>query len=128
MGTLILPGSGLVYLDASAIIDSMHDDSVSLRQMLDHAREAVEFTRDRSRQDIENDRLLSLALVRLCQIIGEAARRVSAAKQHQHPEIRWPQIISFRSHGYDTIDYNILWRILTTAVPALILALEELVP
>jgi uncharacterized protein with HEPN domain len=54
-----------------------HDDVVSLRQMLDHAREAADLVKQRVRADLDQDRVLSLALVQLCQILGEAASRVS---------------------------------------------------
>jgi uncharacterized protein with HEPN domain len=108
-----------------------HDDSVSLRQMLDHAREAVALFQNRSRSDLDTDRVLSLALVRLAEIIGEAATRVSMPRRKQHTEIPWSQIISLRNrliHGYDTIDFDILWQILTVDLPELIAKLEKIVP
>lgn len=60
------------------------DDSVSLRQMLDHAREAVALVRDRARDELDTERVLSLALVQLAQILGEAATRVSASRRARH--------------------------------------------
>jgi uncharacterized protein with HEPN domain len=44
--------------------------------MLDHAREAVALARNKTRQDLDRDRLLQLALTRLVEIVGEAASRV----------------------------------------------------
>lgn len=44
-----------------------------LNDMLDHSREAVAFVAGKSRADLDADRLLSLGLVRLLEIIGEAA-------------------------------------------------------
>lgn len=41
--------------------------------MLDHAREALEMSRGRSRQDLDRDRQFNLALVRLMEIVGEAS-------------------------------------------------------
>jgi uncharacterized protein with HEPN domain len=52
---------------------SHHDDLVSLRHMLDHAQEAVNLTRGRVRGDLDANRLLELSLVRLMELIGEAA-------------------------------------------------------
>ena len=49
---------------------SRHDDSVSLQHMLDHAREAVAFIHNRSRSDLDADRMLSLALVRLLRLLA----------------------------------------------------------
>ncbi len=110
---------------------SKHDDSVSLRQMLDHAREAVAFLQSRCRSDLDSDRMLSLALVRLCEIVGEAAARVSRPRRKRHPEISWSQVVDLRNrliHGYDTINFDILWQILTVDLPALIATLEKIVP
>ncbi len=56
---------------------SRHDDYVSLRQMLDHARESVVMIRPHTRSDLDSNRMLSLALIQLAQIVGEAANRVS---------------------------------------------------
>ncbi|MFI5402876.1 MAG: DUF86 domain-containing protein [Planctomycetota bacterium] len=56
---------------------SQHDDAVSLGQMRDHAREAVEMAAGRSRADLQSDRQFQLALTRLVEIVGEAAGRVS---------------------------------------------------
>jgi len=91
-----------------------HDDLVSLRQMLDHAREAVSFVEGRARQDLDTERVLTLALVQLLQIIGEAAGRVSPSRRAECPEVPWSEIVALRNrliHGYDTIDLDILWEI-----------------
>lgn len=66
---------------------SRREDSVLLRHMLDHAVEAIEVTRNRSRVDLDSDRLFNLALVRLIEIVGEAASRVSPELQAAHPDI-----------------------------------------
>lgn len=94
---------------------TQHDDMVRLRHMLDHACEAAEFVRNKSRNDLDTDRVLSLALVRLLEIVGEAANRVSNDLQAQYPQIAWRQIVSLRNrliHGYDAVDMDILWQIL----------------
>lgn len=41
--------------------------------MLDYAREAVAFVRGKRQTDLEDSRVLQLALVRLIEIVGEAA-------------------------------------------------------
>jgi uncharacterized protein with HEPN domain len=54
-----------------------HEPRIPLRHMLDHAREAYALIQNKSREDLDADRPLNLALVRLLEIIGEAASRVS---------------------------------------------------
>ena len=108
---------------------SVDRDAVSLRQMLDHAREAAELLRGRNRSDLDSDRLLQLALVRLIEIVGEAANRMSEQAQRQHPEIPWAQIISTRNrliHGYEFVDYDILWQTVTGDLPVLVDQLERI--
>jgi uncharacterized protein with HEPN domain len=58
---------------------SRHEGDVRLRHMLDHAREAVTMTRGSARTDLDIDRRLNLSLVRLLEIVGEAAARVPSA-------------------------------------------------
>ncbi len=40
------------------------EDEIRLRHMLDYAREAADLVRDKNRQDLDYDRVLSLALVK----------------------------------------------------------------
>jgi uncharacterized protein with HEPN domain len=49
--------------------------TLPFRHMLDHAQEAAVLAQGKSRADLDRDRLLELALVRLLEIIGEAASR-----------------------------------------------------
>jgi uncharacterized protein with HEPN domain len=97
--------------------------------MLDHAREAVLMTQGKTRADIDTDRQLNLALVRLLEIIGEAAARTSEEDRARYRTIPWPEIISLRNrliHGYDSVDFDILWNIITKDLPPLIEKLESL--
>jgi len=43
-----------------------HDDSVALRQMLDHIEEALDLSKDRELSDLDSDRMFFLALLKLC--------------------------------------------------------------
>jgi len=108
---------------------SMRDDAVSLKDMLNHACEAVALLGDTSREAFRNHRVLQLALTRLVEIVGEAANRVSAATRQAHSDLPWPRIIGTRNwlvHGYDVIDYDLLWDTVTTDLPPLIAALRKI--
>jgi uncharacterized protein with HEPN domain len=77
-------------------------DSARLHHMLNHALEAQELMRGRTRADLDSDRVLMLALVRLLEIVGEAAGRVSRGYRDAHPTIPWLQIVGLRNrqiHG-----------------------------
>ena len=96
--------------------------------MLDHAREASSLVQSRTREDLDADRQLNLAIVRLLEIIGEAAARVPEEERTRFAGIPWLQIISLRNrliHGYDDVDPDIIWNILTVDLPPLIEILNK---
>jgi len=107
-----------------------HDPMVRVRHMLDHAREAVEMVRGRSRADLDTDRQLNLALVRLMEVIGEAAARVPEEFRGRYRQLPWRQAAGMRNrliHAYDVVDFDILWTILTEDLPPLIAQLQDIV-
>jgi uncharacterized protein with HEPN domain len=106
-------------------------DLARLQHMLRHAREAVTLAQGRTRGALDSDRLLNLALVRLLEIVGEAAGRVSKKECARHPDIPWAQITGMRHrliHGYDAVDFDILWQVVTVDLPPLIGILEKILP
>jgi len=108
---------------------SQHNTGVSLRQILDHALEAVAMTEGKTRADLDKDRQLNLALVRLLEIIGEAATRIPKEDQARFTDISWPEIVSLRNrliHGYDTVDFDIVWQIIKQDLPGLIESLKKI--
>jgi len=108
---------------------SDHDDDITLRQMLDHAREASDIVREISEENFLADRLRYLAVTRLVSIVGEAATRLSQEKRDQLFQIPWRQIIGFRNiliHSYHRIDDPTLWQVLKKDLPQLIDELDTL--
>jgi uncharacterized protein with HEPN domain len=110
---------------------SRHEGTVRLRHMLDHAREAVAMVYGKTRRHLDTDRKLNLALVRLLEIVGGAANRTPQDERARYPRIPWPRIVGLRNrliHGYDSVDFDILWEIVKRDLPALIATLEQIVP
>lgn len=107
---------------------SQRDDRIPMSQMVEHAREALDLIRGLTREQLRGNRLLQLGLVKLIEIVGEAARRVSAETQARHPEVPWRKAIATRdrlTHGYDVIDYGVVWDTITEHFPPLVAALER---
>jgi uncharacterized protein with HEPN domain len=110
---------------------SKHEATVRYQHMLDSARKARALMQGKTREDLDNAWVDTLALVRLLEVIGEAANRVPNEEQKQHPEIPWSQIIGLRNrliHGYDAIDLDILWQIMSQDLDPLIAGLEAIIP
>jgi uncharacterized protein with HEPN domain len=97
--------------------------------MLDSARDVVDFSRGRSRVDLDSDRKLVLALVKAVEIIGEAAYQVTPVTRQRLPEIPCDDLVGMRHrlvHAYFDVNLDILWRTATDDVPALLRVLERI--
>lgn len=108
---------------------SRHETLVRLRHMLDYSREAVAMAAGKSRRDLDDDRKLNLALVRLLEIVGEAASRTPVPDRLEYPGLPWNEIVGLRNrliHGYDSVDFDILWTIVDRDLPVLIATLEKI--
>ena len=107
---------------------SQRDDSISLRQMLDFAREAKQLLQGKQREDLDTDRVIELATIRLLEMLGEAAGRVSVETRNKLTDIPWQEIVGMRhrlAHGYDEIDLDIVWDVVTVDLPTVIEILEK---
>jgi len=74
-----------------------NEDLVRLSHMLDAAQKAVAFTENRTRDDLDSDEMLTLAVVRLLEIVGEASKNISETLKTTYPEIPWQQIAGTRN-------------------------------
>ena len=108
--------------------DMFRHDRIRLQHMLDAAREAISFARDRTRNDLDMDRQLVLSLVKDIEIVGEAAARITESTRQQTSEIPWEEIVAMRNrlvHGYFDIDLNVVWQTVQIDLPTLIAQLEH---
>lgn len=78
---------------------------------------------------LEADPLLASAIAWQFHIIGEATKRLSQDARAAAPEIPWSDMARLRdrvAHGYDSIDWAILWRIAQSDLPSTVRAIEAL--
>jgi uncharacterized protein with HEPN domain len=107
------------------------DDLVRLHHILDAAREALRFTRDRRREELDHDRQLTWALVKAIEIIGEAAGQLSEEARGSLPSIPWRNIVGMRNrlvHAYFDINLDILWKTVVDGLPPIVAELEPIIP
>lgn len=68
------------------------------------------------------DELIQTWILHNLQILGEAARTISADLKQQHPEVSWQQIAGMRNilvHDYFGIDASIVWAVVELELPVL---------
>ena len=101
---------------------SKHEPLVTLRQIEDFARQAARLGTEGSRAHLDSDWKYQLAAERAVELMGEAANRLPAELRERHAGIPWREIIGMRNrliHGYDGVDYDIIWDVLQTHAPKL---------
>lgn len=109
----------------------MHRDMAYLLDILLHAKDAQEFTRDMDEDAFMADHKCQMAVVRCLEVMGEAVKRVSEDLRKAHPGIPWSSIAKMRDlliHSYDSIDLAEVWGTVQHDIPPLISALERIIP
>jgi uncharacterized protein with HEPN domain len=109
----------------------MWRDDAYLLDMLLAARKVQQFTRDVAWQSFQSDEILQNAVMRMVQIIGEAATGISPEFKQAHSEIPWNQIVGMRHrlvHDYVNIDLARVWEVVQRDIPELIALITPLVP
>ena len=106
------------------------DDSTRLRHILESARKAVRFAQSKGNAGPVKDEILLLAIIRLLEIIGEAATGVSDEFKARHANIPWRQMTSMRNrliHGYFDVEPRLVWQTVATELPSLIKQVETVI-
>lgn len=107
------------------------EDEIRIRHMIEAANATQSFMAERKRSDLDTDQMLSFALARAIEIIGEAASKVSPETRSATPSVPWVQVIAMRNrliHAYFHIDNDVIWITVTEEVPELLLALQTIFP
>lgn len=106
-------------------------DAARLNDIVKAAGAIASFIQGRTEREYAGDLLLRSAVERQVEVIGEAARAISAAFKSAHPEIAWSKIGATRNilaHDYGMVKDDILWRIAVAHVPELLEQVRPLVP
>jgi uncharacterized protein with HEPN domain len=99
--------------------------------MLDAAQTARDLIVESSRESFLSDRRTQLAVWKLLEIIGEAARHVSKAFKDSHPDVPWSGMVGLRNvlaHDYRRVRLDRMWRVVRDDTPKLVEQLAHLVP
>jgi uncharacterized protein with HEPN domain len=98
--------------------------------MRDAARQAMRYCAGRAREDLSEDEMLSLSLIRLLEVIGEAARGLSASLCEKHPEVAWNRIVGIRNrliHGYFDVNLDVVWQTVREDLAPLVARLDSII-
>ena len=107
-----------------------HNDTIRVKHMLAAAKEALAFSEGQSRKDLENNRILVLAIIKSIEIIGEAATKVSKTFQLKYRTVPWSEIVNMRHrmiHAYYDVNLDIVWATVINDLPPLVESLQNII-
>ena len=100
--------------------------------MLRYAEEAVALTQNRSRADLDDDRIFELTLAHLVQNVGTAAETTQRNRRFWNGRLEKERDMLYAlrnriAHETDPMDRNELWHTATVTFPAIIPSLQAIV-
>jgi uncharacterized protein with HEPN domain len=105
------------------------EDKASLYDALSAAEKIERFVRDVDWDGFQANEEKASAVYGQLVILGEACTRLSPEVRAQQDRIPWRQIIGMRNriiHGYQEVNWEIVWQVATEHVPILIAQLSEI--
>lgn len=87
----------------------------------------VRYTSGMTREALAADQLITDAVLRNIEIIGEATKHLPDDVRARMPTIAWRKIAGMRdwlSHVYHSVDPDVVWEAVETGVPELLRAIE----
>lgn len=106
----------------------MRSDEVTLLDIITAGKRIEQFVAGCDRDGFLRDIKSQSAVLHQLLIIGEAAKRLSAAFRDGRPSVPWRQIAGMRDkliHGYDAVDLEEVWKTVSADVPALVRELSQ---
>ena len=108
---------------------SAHNPQATLRQIQDAAGRLQMLCAGRTLESLLDDWQATAAPERFIEIMGEAVKRLPMDLRVRYPAVPWKEIAGTRdhlSHGYDDVDYQVLWDAVQNDVPKLLATIEQM--
>ncbi|MFN4083350.1 MAG: DUF86 domain-containing protein [Bacteroidia bacterium] len=90
-------------------------DKERIGHILDSIKDIENITNNMTYDYFVGSYVTKLALVKLIEIIGEAANKVSENTKMKYKNVKWREIVATRHilvHDYNIINYDLLWEII----------------
>ena len=100
-----------------------------VEDILDAMEKAEILLTDVTYEQFAGDFRIHFAVVRALEIVGEATKRLPSSLRDQYPAVPWKEMAGMRdriTHGYDTIDLQIVWNTVKQDIPCIRPLLQQI--
>lgn len=109
----------------------MYQSSIELlNHIIDEITFVLACTVLKNKEQVINDPVLSRAIIRSLEIIGEACTKLDPDFKSNYPHVEWRKMAGTRNkliHNYFGVDYDIVWDIIQSKLPQLATDIEEII-
>lgn len=98
--------------------------------ILESIRRIEEYTKGMSYDQFRENQLVTDAVIRNLEVIGEAVKNISSETKKKYPDIEWKKIAGIRDiliHEYFGINLEIIWDVVVNKVPELKESISDIV-
>jgi uncharacterized protein with HEPN domain len=93
-----------------------------IEDIIDAINKAMDFVKDLDYETFARDDKTVFAVIRACEIIGEAAKNIPDSMRTKYPAIPWKDMAGMRDkviHEYFGVKLRIVWNAVTKELPPL---------
>jgi uncharacterized protein with HEPN domain len=102
----------------------------SLQDMLEAARRILLYIESINFEQFRRDYKTQDAVLRNLEVLGEAAKNISADFRDKHPDLPWTDMARTRDrliHHYFGVNLDVVWGIAELELPDVVTKLEEII-
>jgi len=100
-----------------------------LEEIFEAIQQIEEYTKDFTYEKFSKNRLVSDAVIRNLEIIGEAVKKLSPELKKEYPLLEWKKIAGLRDiliHQYANIHLKLIWDVIREKIPFLKKIIQEI--
>jgi len=100
----------------------MRDVVIYLQDIIDAMLAIERFVGDLGFNEFKNDDMVSSAVIRKFEIIGEATKQIPEDIRNAYPDVQWKEMAGMRDrliHFYFGVKYELVWHTIKDVIPLL---------